>query len=104
MLYRIYPRHIVSYVGSNILLYCESKDIVEWKQKGKEHIIPILRHEEYNDYLVMNNVTLEDTGTYYCFGSYNDSSLFQDNVDVFIGGNKLYMIDHRLSMIFFILN
>ncbi len=52
----------------------------------------------------MNDVTLEDTGTYYCFGSYNDSSLFQDNVDVFIGGNKLYMIDHRLSMIFFILN
>ncbi len=80
----IYPQHVVDYEGSDIMISCTSDDPVIWtKNDGRIDV----RHKIHKWSLILRSVTVNDSGIYYCHGTYNMSrKLFKDSVTVHIGG------------------
>lgn len=77
------PQHVVSYEGGDIKITCKSDTPVEWTKKGSENIA--LSNVQAGRYLIMKNVTVRDSGKYYCFGTFLNNS-FSDVIDILIGG------------------
>ncbi len=73
----------MDYEGSGIKIECTSKHPVLWTKKDgsidSRHII-----NKWS--LILINVTMNDSGMYYCHGTYTRKYRFKDSVMVHIGG------------------
>ncbi len=81
----INPPHIVSYEGSDINVSCTSDTSVQWAKKSSPNL-SLSYDLQHGRHLTLKNVTMLDSGKYYCFGTYFNKN-FTDSIDILIGGN-----------------
>ncbi len=80
------PRHVLSYDGSFVELRC-GVDKPKWRKKGEEYLNP--RLSQIDNYLIMKDVTIQDSGIYQCFGWNEFNDPYQEAIEVIITGNLL---------------
>jgi len=84
-----------------VTLKCKSSTKPSWTKEGDEGITK--KHSLLYFDLLLTNVTEEDTGKYYCFGTTELRKKFMVSVDVLVGGMFpfiLYYYNHQISLVY----
>ncbi len=89
----VIPKFFTALEGNAVNAYCGSLSPVEWAIELDDHSLP-RNHTITNNTIILKNLSLSDSGTYYCKGKYKD---YYQEIKTF--NNYMYLIVFRVNQV-----